>query len=360
MNLAEIDGSQGEGGGQILRTSVSLSCILGIPIKIRNIRALRKEPGLRPQHLQAVLSAAEISNSKIVGAKVGSSSIELYPGEPSKCVSKTVDTRTAGSVTLIAQTLIPIGIFRNLELDIQIIGGTEVPASPTIDYLQQIVLPVYRKIGADVQILLKRRGYYPKGGGIIQVKVKRSSTKNHSVKFPAIEDLSSPVEASIIASSSLLPSHVTQREVESASSVLSKNRIQVKDAMTYDRTSAESAFSPGTSISIFRQNENECIGASSLGERGKRAEEVGSQAAQQFVKEIQGRPNFDSHLADMAVTLFSCIPHKSSFTTSLITKHLETNLQVAAKMTGMSYKISETGERGIYSVELFPVAEKSI
>jgi RNA 3'-phosphate cyclase len=357
MNPVEIDGSQGEGGGQILRTSVSLSCILGIPIKIKNIRSGRKEPGLRPQHLQAVLSAAEISNSRIIGAEVGSTSIELVPGEPSKSVFKRIETGTAGSVTLIAQTLIPIGIFRNLELDLEILGGTEVPASPTIDYLQRIVLPVYRKIGGDVQIDLNRRGYYPRGGGIIRVAVKRSSTKLRPLEFGPKSNQNLATDATIIASSSLLPSHVTQREVESATAVLSRNGIHVKEAKV---DYSNKALSPGNSILVYRQNEAEYIGASALGERGKKSEEVGAEAAQEFLTEARGRPNLDSHLADMVVTLLSCITQKSSFTTSKITRHLETNIQVASKMTGTTFRISDISEKKIYAVELSSVAEKSI
>src|SRR5487761_286971 len=357
MDSVEIDGSQGEGGGQILRTSVSLSCILGIPIKIKNIRAGRKEPGLRPQHLQAVISAAQISNSRLTGAEVGSTSIEFKPGEPSKSVSKRIETGTAGSVTLIAQTLIPIGLIRNLELDLEIVGGTEVPASPTIDYLQRVVLPIYQKIGSDVQIDLKRRGYYPKGGGVICVNVKGSSTKLHPLEFPVESNQKLPINASIIASSSLLPSHVTQREVESATSLLSKNGILVKNVETDHSYKAQS---PGTSIMVYRQDEAEYIGASALGERGKKSEEVGEEAAQGFLREISGRPNLDSNLADMVVTLLSCITQKSSFTTSRITRHLETNLQVASKMTGTAFRISEIPEKKIYLIELSRLSEKSI
>lgn len=356
MNLVDIDGSQGEGGGQILRTSVSLSCILGIPVKISKIRAGRKEPGLRPQHLEAIKSAAEISDSKLIGAKVGSTEIELYPGEPTKSVRKKIDTRTAGSVTLIAQTLIPIGLFRNLDLDLEITGGTEVPASPTIDYLQKVVVPIYRRLGGEVEIDLKRRGYYPKGGGVIQVQVGGSNSKPRPLKFEILpQNLN--LDANIVASSSNLPSHITSRETESAKALLLQSGVRVIESQV---NSTNNSLSPGTSILIFRQNDFEYVGASGLGERGRKSEDVGTEAARSFLSETSGRPNLDSHLADMAVTLLSCIKGESLFTTSKITNHLETNLKVASKMTGTNFIVSKISERNPYEVKLSGLAEKPI
>jgi RNA 3'-terminal phosphate cyclase (ATP) len=359
MSLIEIDGSQGEGGGQILRTSISLSSIIGVPIKIKNIRAGRKQPGLRPQHLQALVSAASITNSRIIGAEVGSSEIEYYPGEPSGSIRKKIETGTAGSVTLIAQTLIPIGLFCDLELDLEIVGGTEVPASPTIDYLQKIVYPIYQTMSENLQIDLKKRGYYPKGGGIVRVRVKGSSAKLHSLKLDLPDRKNSKTSARILASSSHLPSHVTQRETQVAKEILSTNGVSVEETLIVADGFSQ-ALSPGNSILIFRQNESEFIGASSLGERGKKAEQVGREAAEQFLQETTGRPNVDSHLADMLVTLYSCAHGETRFTTSHVTKHLETNLLIASKISGATFEISEIPERKIYSVQLFPRGEKPI
>lgn len=356
MDFVEIDGSQGEGGGQILRTSVSLSCILEKPMRIRNIRAGRKEPGLRPQHLQAVKSVAEISNSKLSGATVGSTSVEFIPGEPSKSVSKRIETGTAGSVTLIAQTLIPIGIFRGLDLDLEVVGGTEVPASPTVDYLERLVVPIYHLIGGDVRIDLKQRGYYPKGGGIIRIEVKGSNSRPRPLKLTSLP-LSQVSDVDIIASSCLLPEHITKREVESAKTALEHQGFQVRNTTT---DSTGRSLSPGTSVLVFRQNEQEYVGCSSLGERGKRAEDVGAEAAKEFIREISNRPNVDSHLSDMIVTLASCVPESSTYTTSKITKHLETNLWISEKMTGMKFSINEIPEKRIFKIELGGLAEKSI
>lgn len=347
LDFVEIDGSQGEGGGQILRTSVSLSCILGVPIRITGIRSNRKNPGLRPQHLEAVRSAAGISNSTLRHAEIGSSVIELEPGAPQESVSKRIDVGTAGSVTLIAQTLVPIGIFRRMNLDLEIVGGTDVPASPTIDYLRKLVVPIYRMIGGDVQIDLVRRGYYPKGGGIIRVRVRRARADPKPFEPSTVGEKGNV--AVVSASSCLLPSNITQREVDSASETLRQGGI-VPSIEQID-SSGESS-SPGTTILVYRRNESEFVGASSLGEIGKRAEVVGSEAAGGFLREVVARPNLDSHLSDMVVTLACCVQGTTAFTTTKLTPHLETNLHVASRLTGVEYAVTKLGGNDLFKVVL--------
>ncbi|MCL4518780.1 MAG: RNA 3'-phosphate cyclase, partial [Thaumarchaeota archaeon] len=145
MSFLEIDGSQGEGGGQIVRTAMSLATILRKPVRITKIRAKRQVPGLRPQHLQSVLAASGLCNGRLKGAHVGSTEIIYEPGDPRSCLTETIDTGSAGSISLIAQTITPISIFCNIKLDLEIRGGTEVSNSPTIDYLARVVLPVYKR-----------------------------------------------------------------------------------------------------------------------------------------------------------------------------------------------------------------------
>ena len=353
MTSVEIDGSMGEGGGQILRTSVSLACILGKRLRIYNIRAGRKEPGLRPQHLNAVTSAAEISNAALKGAHIGSTEIEISPAETPKRVLKKIDVGTAGSVSLIAQTLIPIAIFRGIDLEVEIVGGTEVPASPTIDYVERVVLPAYSEMGGSVSIQLKRRGYYPKGGGIVLFKVLGSKSSPRTMSF---SEEKSGTEAAILSVSRNLPTHVSQRQLSSAEQALRwAGVLNIRKECDSDG----SALSPGSSVLIHSVSASSYIGSDVIGALGKRSEEVGLEAARGYMAELETKPNVDANLADMIVTILSCVREKSRFCTSRLTEHLKTNLEVSKKMTGCEYEIRENKEQRNWEVRLSGIAEKS-
>jgi RNA 3'-terminal phosphate cyclase (ATP) len=353
MELVEIDGSFGEGGGQILRTSVSLACILGKRVRVFKIRAGRKEPGLRPQHLCAISSTAEITNSTLYGGKIGSTQIELIPGNVPSKTSKRIDVGTAGSVTLIAQTLIPVAIFRHINLDVEIIGGTEVPASPTVDYIERIALPAYRAMGAESSIQTKRRGYFPKGGGDILLKVDGSKSTLHSL---ILSEADHNKKVEVISISRGLPEHISRRQLSAAEQQLQSSGLFEIHGMEDNKGDS---LSPGTSILVYSQAENEYIGSTVLGERGKKAEHVGSEAAQSYISESRVSPNMDAHLADMMVTLLSCVRGKSRFSTSRLTQHLNTNLAIAKKFTGCEYELKENKEVGNWEVILSGLAEKT-
>jgi RNA 3'-terminal phosphate cyclase (ATP) len=346
--MTEIDGSIGEGGGQILRTALSLAAIYHRAIRISNIRAGRKEPGLRPQHLESVLAASKISGGSVSGASVGSTQIEFTPGVLPKKIVHLIDTGTAGSISLIAQTLIPIAIFGGVELETEIRGGTEVPNAPTVDYLSRLVIPIYRKLGAVLDLELARRGYYPRGGGIVRLNCSRVDEPK---PFEFLPQETTPLQ--ILSVSRKLPSHVATRQAESAIQFLSGRGLK---AQRSDLDTAGDSLSPGSSILIYQSDSSHFVGASSLGERGKSAESVGSQAAEIFAREIRANPNVDSHLSDMLVTLLSCVPGKSRFLTSFLTNHFWTNCEVAKKLTGCEIATQRLGEA--FQVEIVGSPEK--
>src|SRR5574338_1026081 len=170
MDALKIDGSHGEGGGQILRSALTLSCITKRPIQIENIRHNRKVPGLRPSHLSTIKLLGKICNAKIEGLNVGSTSVTFFPGEIQD-MNLQENVGTAGSISLILQAIIPAVSLAGKKLQLSISGGTDVPWSPTISYTKHVLSEAYSRIGINFTLNVKKRGYYPKGGGLVDLEV---------------------------------------------------------------------------------------------------------------------------------------------------------------------------------------------
>lgn len=204
MNFLRIDGEFGEGGGQIIRTAITLSCITKKPIMIENIRKNRKIPGLKAQHLTAIKILQKICNAEVEGAKIGSTSLKFTPGNVKSC-NLIEDVGTAGSISLISQVLIPaVGICKE-KLNLTIKGGTDALWSPTIDYTQYVLREAYSRMGINFSIKLIKRGYYPKGGGQIELSVEPSNVNAISL----IERKTKNVN--LICSFSNLPSELIKK-----------------------------------------------------------------------------------------------------------------------------------------------------
>ena len=167
-----IDGSQGEGGGQILRTAVSLSAITGTPIEVTNIRAKRSNPGLRPQHMTGIKIIADLFHANVENLQVGAEWVMFAPSDKFEGGSVKVDVGTAGSIPMILMAVVPAVSLSNNGVEIEITGGTDVRASPTIDYVRHVVAASYRSIGVKFSADVIRRGYYPKGGGIVKTTIE--------------------------------------------------------------------------------------------------------------------------------------------------------------------------------------------
>ena len=169
--LITIDGSHGEGGGQILRSAIALSVLTKKPVNIKNIRANRPSPGLKPQHYTAIKIIKNISNAKTEGLEIGSSNLIFTPGEI-KGGNYNFDIGTAGSIVLVFQACLLAFVYTNEEINIKLTGGTDVKWSPSWDYFEHVFIPMVKKIGLSVNVELINRGYYPKGGGIAKISIK--------------------------------------------------------------------------------------------------------------------------------------------------------------------------------------------
>ena len=312
--MLEIDGSQGEGGGQVLRTALSLSCVQGKPIHIIKIRAGRGKPGLAAQHLAACKLLSEICCAEMQGAALGSTELSFSPGKISGGDYK-FDIGTAGSCTLLLQAALPVLAHAAHPSSLEISGGTHVSHSPAFEYFSEVFLPAVHKFGVRAKAEMLRAGFYPKGGGKVTLAVEPS--KLLGCKFaPGAQQ---PVQYSIIASS--LPPHVLQREEAEVEKAF-------PDATGTAR--AVDADCAGNALAIWSGP----FGASALGEIGKPAEKVSKEACDFLAQGIKSGCSVDSHLADQLLIYAALASGKSEFSPPDFSSHLQTNATVIRAMTG--------------------------
>jgi RNA 3'-terminal phosphate cyclase (ATP) len=340
-DFVNIDGSQGEGGGQILRTAISLSAITGKPVQVTNIRAKRPNPGLRPQHMTGIRIIADLFHAKFENLKVGAEWIRFSPSDRFEGGSVKFDIGTAGSIPLILMTVVPAVSLSNNSLQIEVTGGTDVKASPTIDYIKHVVAKSYLSIGIKFLVDVVKRGYYPKGGGLVQ------STIEPCKRPGTIELLATRhVEPKIISVCGQLPVHVAKRQISSALIALEKKDIRCSNYTA----SIETSFSPGSSILVYSVSDfGLYVGGDSIGELGKRAEAIGTEAAKRFLESTLAHATVDPFLADMLVLPLALSKGRSRYRIARVTQHLLTHLHIASEIVGCKYSIIEQ-QRGSYIV----------
>ncbi|MEK7871972.1 MAG: RNA 3'-terminal phosphate cyclase [Nitrospirota bacterium] len=341
----KIDGRYGEGGGQILRSALALSSITKRPIEIHNIRKGRKNPGLQPQHLTSVLAAQKITSADISGAELGSQNLRFLPnGIKGGIYSLDVSEKkgSAGSVTLVLQTiLLPLSL-ASRGSTIGIIGGTHVPWSPPFHYLDHIFLPVIKRIGLDLRLGLERWGFYPRGGGRVQAEVSPARS------FSAIDFRERGGLKRIwgISATSNLPRSIAERQRDQAVTIL-----RVRGFVSQIDIVEAPSIGQGTFLIIVAEFENSIAGFSSLGQRGKRAEEVGKEAACAFLDFYQSGAAIDPYLADQLLPYLAIAKGESIITTSRISRHLLTNIWVIEQFMPVKFIVEGSeGEKGMIRV----------
>jgi len=325
MDPVKIDGSFGEGGGQIIRSAVTLSAIIGTPVQVENIRINRKVPGLRPQHMLGIKILSKICQATVEGLYVNSTSLSFSPSE-SISTQLTEDVGTAGSIPLILQVLIPAVSLMKKNLRISIAGGTDVPWSPTSNYTKFVLGETYSRIGINFSFDIKRRGYYPKGRGLIEAEVIPAKNLN-----PLSLTERTGKSAKFLCSYSKLSKDQIQNEVNKAQAILEKNGFQCEYSVA-----EENAIDKGCSFLIFSHDGNSVIGSDAIYQKSLNG--IGEFVANKFVESNLG---VDLFLSDMLVVPLSLIKDTSVFRVKQITKHLETNLFVASKLTGCKYGIGK-------------------
>ncbi|HEY6008490.1 MAG TPA: RNA 3'-terminal phosphate cyclase [Geobacteraceae bacterium] len=336
--MLEIDGSYGEGGGQILRTALAFSCLTNKPCRIVNIRRGRRKSGLMPQHLAAVRAAASISGAAVQGDEPGSTRIIFIP-EGVRGGEFEFHIGTAGSVTLLLQTLIPPLLLADRPSRVTLTGGTHVPFSPSFHYLAGVFVPVLRRLGGEVRLTINSYGFYPRGGGSVCAEILPTRGMRPLT-------LASPgMVRRIIGCSAVgnLPLGIAERQRAAARATLAE---WSGDSWPSAHIELLHVPGPGQGTFVFIQAETDTVpaGFTSLGARGKRAETVGSEAAQELCVHLSTGAALDPHLADQIVPFLALCPEESSFTTSRITRHLLTNLWVINLFRPLHFQV--TGEEG--------------
>jgi len=327
--MITIDGSHGEGGGQVLRTSLALSLVTGKAFRIDNIRAKRKSAGLLRQHLTAVGAATEVGEASVEGASMHSTTLTFVP-KTLRAGDYRFAIGTAGSTTLVLQTiLLPLAVAGGSST-IEIEGGTHNPAAPPFDFLAGAFLPLLRRMGAEVTVTLVRPGFYPAGGGKITASIQPAAR----LARLDLDDRGALVRCSARAVVANLPYSIAQREARVAAEILGW------DADTaVAHTLADSA-GPGNAISIVVESEHVTEIFTGFGERGVRAESVAADAANEAKRYLESNAAVGEHLADQLL-LPMALGEGGSFTTLAPSTHTTTNIEIIRKFVDVPIAVEE-------------------
>jgi RNA 3'-terminal phosphate cyclase (ATP) len=319
--MIAIDGSEGEGGGQILRSSLTLAICTQQPFRITNIRANRDKPGLMRQHLTAVRAAAEICGAQTDGAEQGSRALTFRPG-PLSAGDYSFDIGTAGSCTLVFQTVLPALLTAHGESRVRITGGTHNRGSPPFDFLSRSFLPLLARMGAAVQLELVTHGFYPRGGGEIRARI----TPNARLRALKLLDRGALVRGYAEAYVAALPADVAQRELH----VIGRKMAWSQDQLLLRALPNDQG--PGNAVTLTLEHEHVAEVFTGFGEKGVRAETVAGEVADEARAYLSARAPVGEHLADQLL-LPMALGDGGAFVTTRVTPHLRSNIAVIERFT---------------------------
>ena len=342
--MLKIDGSQKSGSGTILRLSIALAGILNEPLHIYNIRHKRKQPGLRPQHLESVLTAAKLCNAETDGAKLGSRELWFKPNGIIKGEVR-AEIGTAGSISMLLLTVLPICACAKGDVTVHVInGGTDVRYAPTINYMKHVLLPTLERMGLKSSLTVRKFGYYPKGMGEVILKVSNSCELRalSITKFGEIERIEG-----VSVCTFLEKQMVAERQAEAATKIL-RNKGYTAEIDVVDDES--NPLQKGSSIVLWtKTSKGATVGGDAIGELRKSSETVGKEATEKLIKETEAHATVDVHLADMLVPYIALAKGTSTYTARKITDHIDTNIWLVEKI--LDTKIQVTKVEKLYEIE---------
>jgi RNA 3'-phosphate cyclase len=341
--MLEVDGAHGEGGGQLLRMAVALSVLTQTPVRVERIRAGRPKSGLAAQHVTAVGAAAKMCGGEVAGLELGSSSIEFRPGTVPGG-QYTFEVGTAGSITLILQALLPIAASAPSAARIRVTGGTDVPWSPPLDYFARVFLPLFRRLGGRATVEVARRGYYPRGGGIVDTVVEptRSWSPLDLLDRGKIDRVRG------IAHVSNLPEHIPKRMKH----VAIRRLHGLPDIKVEERIyGSDEAIGQGGALVLWAETETALLGSDSLAQRAKSSERVGEEAAGGLMAEVESESTLDIHAADQLLVYLARSTGSSRFFVRERSGHLETMMWLLPQFLPCRFAVVKEGPRWRVSVE---------
>lgn len=349
MSTAEtirIDGSYGEGGGQILRTALALSAITGRPLELFDIRKGRKNPGLGNQHLACVRILAEIAQAEVDGGRLGSTRLRFVPHEiqAGEFVCDVAEARgSAGSVMLILQAILPVLCCAPAPSRVILRGGTHVPWSPPFQYVQWVLLPMLQRVGVDASLELIKAGWYPQGGGEVRLTVRPTQRW-----LPNAWNSRGPVRrVTGVSLLSNLPDAIAQRQQQAALDALRHSGVDADIACLKLPSPSQ-----GACLVLVAACEHTLAGFAALGERGKPAEQVGREAAEGLLAFLKTDAALEDHLADQLAVFLALAPGRSQYTMSRVSRHLLTNLWTIQQCLPVRIELKgEEGQSGHVAIE---------
>jgi len=349
--LIAIDGSRGEGGGQILRTSLALAMITGRPIQIRNIRAGRAKPGLRRQHLACVEAAAALCHATVHGAEVGSRYLELVPG-PITGGELVIDIGTAGSTTLVVQTVLVPAIAAGCSLRMVVRGGTHNPMAPPFDFLDRVFLPHLRAMGADVRLTLERHGFASGGARSLERDERDRGQLTLEVGPGRLQPISLVESGPIVARKATalvarLPTHVAERELAIVQDRLglARSEREIRDV------SGEGGPANALMLEIERRAGDHPVRelVTGFGEKGVRAELVATRACDELSAYLAADVPVGEHLADQLL-LPMAVAGGGRFRCAPLSSHATTNIETIGHFLDVPIRVERQGTTDVIAV----------
>lgn len=331
--MIEVDGSHGEGGGQILRTAIALSAIIGEPVKVVKIRAGRPNPGLAPQHMTSIEAIAALSDAAVDGLAPGAREITFSPGDVLGGDYR-FDIGTAGSISLVLQSCMLVAAASKGRISMFVSGGTDVNWSPPVDYLTSVHIPTAERFGVRCSLDLVSRGFYPEGGGEARLDIEPCGGLS-PVKLDSRGDVR---RIGGVAYSQNLPDHIVGRMKHAAlKRLLSFENVKVDSDVRAGR-------STGAGMVLFAECDDALLGESSLGRKGLRAESLGEGCASDLLETIGSGATVDCHMLDQVLPYMALARGSSVVLAEEITGHAETNMHVIETLLGRRFSTKKRGD----------------